>query len=150
MKKVYLAGFDVFRPDASEYGKRLKDLCKKYGLEGLYPLDHECTTAEEIFHANIMLIRQCDVMAANMNVFRGMEPDSGTAFELGVGYALGKKLYCYTDDIRSLREKIGMTDEQGFSVEDFSLPLNLMIAVPASVLCGGAEECLRVIAAAEE
>ncbi|KPW90352.1 hypothetical protein ALP58_200137 [Pseudomonas savastanoi] len=38
---VYLAGFDVFRPDAVEYGRYLKALCSAHGLEGLYPFDNE-------------------------------------------------------------------------------------------------------------
>ena len=41
MKKIYLAGFDVFRKDAVERGIILKNLCEKYGYEGLYPLDNE-------------------------------------------------------------------------------------------------------------
>ena len=40
MLKIYLAGPDVFRPDAFEQGERLKALCAEFGLRGLYPLDH--------------------------------------------------------------------------------------------------------------
>lgn len=36
-KTVYLAGFDVFRPDAAAQGQSMKALCARYGLEGLYP-----------------------------------------------------------------------------------------------------------------
>ena len=149
MKKIYLAGFDVFSPDAVRKGEEMKALCAEYGFEGLYPLDNVCSGARAIFEANTGMIKECDIIAANMNSFRGSEPDSGTAFELGMGYALGKKLYCYTSDIRTLREKLGEKDENGYQVEDFGLPLNLMIAVPAVISEGGLKECLAMILQAE-
>ncbi len=145
MKKIYLAGFDVFYPDSVERGKRLKKLCEKYGFIGLYPLDNECDTAEEIFSANTEMIKNCDIIMANVNCFRGNEPDSGTCFELGFAYALGKKLYCYTDDNRTLRQKIGDFDSEGFCVEDFGFPVNLMLAVPSEIIHGDFEMCLKSI-----
>ena len=145
MKKIYLAGFDVFAHNAVEKGKRMKELCSSFGFEGLYPLDNECNSAEDIFFANIGLIRNCDIIAANTNPFRGHEPDSGTAFEIGFAYALGKKIYCYCEDLRSQREKLGETDENGFTVEDFGLPLNLMISVPSVLVKGDFFDCLRKI-----
>ena len=39
--KVYLAGPDVFLPDAVSIGRRKKELCAHYGFEGLYPFDNE-------------------------------------------------------------------------------------------------------------
>uniref|UniRef100_UPI0001E287E9 nucleoside 2-deoxyribosyltransferase n=1 Tax=Pseudomonas syringae group genomosp. 3 TaxID=251701 RepID=UPI0001E287E9 len=88
---VYLAGFDVFRPDAIEYGRYLKALCAAHGLEGLYPFDNEVTpgqtlheTARQIYAMNVAMIQRCSAVLANLNVFRGLEPDSGTAFEVGM------------------------------------------------------------------
>ena len=57
LKKIYLAGFDVFADDALERGKKMKELCARYGFEGLYPLDNECSGAEDIFRANTELLR---------------------------------------------------------------------------------------------
>ncbi len=145
MKKIYIAGFDVFSQDAPEIGKKLRDICMKYGFIGLFPLDNECSNAEEIFSANIGMIQDCDIIAANMNCFRGLEPDSGTAFEIGYAYALGKDLYCYLSDNRTLREKIGEKDAQGMWVEDFGFPLNLMISVPSRLIYGSFEACIRQI-----
>lgn len=145
--KVYLAGFDVFRSDALAYGQRCKALCVRYGLEGLYPLDNECDGAEDIFAGNLALLDRCDAVAANLNPFRGQEPDSGTAFELGYAYARGKRLYGYLSDFRILRHRLGERDPEGFSVEDFGLPLNLMLAVPVTLVEGGLEDCLRKIQA---
>lgn len=144
-KKVYLAGFDVFRSDAQVYGASCKMLCAQYGLEGLYPLDNESDRAEDIFAGNLALIDRCDVIAARLDPFRGSEPDSGTSFELGYAYARGKRLYGYLADGRALREKLGEKDTMGFSVEDFEFPVNLMLAVPAVLVSGDLEDCLRRI-----
>lgn len=92
-RKLYLAGPDVFRADAVAHGEALKALCARYGFEGLYPLDNALPKqlaepreqAAWIYRANIGLIERADAVLANLNFFRGAEPDSGTAFE--VGYA---------------------------------------------------------------
>ncbi len=146
LKKIYLAGFDVFAEDAVQRGREMKKLCSEYGFEGLYPLDNECSSAQEIFRANIGLIRSCDIIAANVNEFRGMEPDSGTAFEIGFACALGKSVYCYSHDMRTLREKLGDVDAKGLFVEDFSLPYNLMLSVPSVLVKGDFSACIRKIA----
>lgn len=138
-KPVYLAGFDVFRRDAVAYGQYLKALCAEQGLEGLYPFDNEVpagltgvAAARLICALNIAMIRRCDAVLANLNVFRGQEPDSGTAFEVGLAVALGKPVWAYFEPDRSLRQQIAHDpqgyDAQGFAVEDFDLPRNLMLA----------------------
>ena len=38
--KIYLAGPDVFLPDAVEIGRRKAELCARYGVIGLFPLDN--------------------------------------------------------------------------------------------------------------
>ncbi len=150
MKRIYLAGFDVFSPDAIEIGQIMKNMCAEFGFEGVYPLDKECHTPDEIFMSNTALIRSCDIIAANMNRFRGFEPDSGTAFELGFGYALGKELYCYMNDTTPMISIIGQTDENGYYVENFDQPLNLMISVPSIIVRGGLRDCLEYLALSSE
>ena len=88
MKKIYLAGFDVFAPDAKQRGAKMKMLCAEHGFIGLYPFDNEADNAPDIFAGNCGLIDQADIVIANLNPFRGDEPDCGTCFE--VGYALPK------------------------------------------------------------
>ena len=39
IRTLYLAGPDVFRPDAAARGEALKALCREFGFEGLFPLD---------------------------------------------------------------------------------------------------------------
>ena len=84
MKKIYIAGFDVFEPDSIEIGKKFVKLCEEYGFIGLYPLDNvidfnqeKNKIAQDIYKANVNLINQCDIVIANINAFRGKEADSG-------------------------------------------------------------------------
>ena len=39
--RVYLAGPDVFHPDAVTLGQRKKELCAQFGLVGVFPLDND-------------------------------------------------------------------------------------------------------------
>lgn len=161
---LYLAGFDVFRPDAVAYGERLKQLCQQHGFTGLFPLDNETPAglegpalAQWICQANLARIDQADLVMANVNPFRGMEPDSGTVFEMGYAHAKGKPVWAYTDMDESLIDQLGAewdaplsrhSDLQGYTVEDFNLPLNLMLACTARIVIGDAQACLQAIAQA--
>ncbi|OVZ56109.1 nucleoside 2-deoxyribosyltransferase [Pigmentiphaga sp. NML080357] len=160
--KIYLAGPDVFRPDAQAHGERLKQLCARHGFQGLFPLDAPAPreagaeAARAIYRANIALLGEADLVMANLAPFRGQEPDSGTAFEVGYAAACGKPVWAYTDEDRPLAQRLAAgrgadgepVDDRGYRVEDFGLTLNLMLACSATVVHGGPEACLRGIAAA--
>ncbi|NPA65907.1 MAG: nucleoside 2-deoxyribosyltransferase [Epsilonproteobacteria bacterium] len=165
MQKIYIAGFDVFEKDSIEIGKRYCALCEQYGYKGLYPLDNvvdfsqpKKKIAQDIFEANIKMIQECDIIIANLNPFRGKEADSGTVWECGYGYGLGKKVYGYMQDTRSylerfdkkeLKEENGMFwDQKNMFVEDFDLPINLMIACSVEkIVQGSFEDVLRMVRA---
>lgn len=164
MLKIYLAGPDVFETDAVEQGKQLKYLCQQYGFEGLFPLDNEITagdtpyeTAKTIREANIKLIEECDIVMANLNPFRGLEPDSGTVYEVGYAAALGKKVYAYASDLRPMIERIHEKQmlaegaelcQEGKIIEDFGLSHNLMML--DLVVAKSAEQCLAHIKKREQ
>jgi len=171
--KVYLAGPDVFEPNAVERGEQLKALCTKHGLTGLFPLDNTIETAEpgSIAHAaairtaNMMLISSCDAILANLTPFRGPSMDVGTAYEMGAGSALGKVVVGYTTDGgKPYFEKVSeshtvkraadghVRDERNMSVEEFGvkegggLVDNLMISCGMEKLCNSEDEGLAFIA----
>ncbi len=162
MKKIYIAGPGIFRPDAVEYGAGLKAVCRRYGFEGLFPLDTEVQglsprdNADKIRASNIAMIEQCNYLIADLSPFRGPEPDSGTAWEVGYATALGKPVVGYSMDQRLHVQKtvdiLGLeadatTDREGRRIEDFSLTHNLMFA---NVLRHASfEECLADIRARE-
>jgi len=157
MKKIYIAGPDVFESNSIEIGKKLVSLCKEYGFEGLYPLDNvvdfsqtKHKIAADIFHANIAMIQKADIVIANLNPFRGKEADSGTVWECGYAYGLGKRVYGYMksskeyieqfDNNEKFLQENSYVDEEGRLIEDFAHPINLMIACSVEEIIEGSFE----------
>ena len=89
--RIYLAGPEVFLPDALEIGGRKSALCLKHGYQGVFPLDGSLDLAgltkveqsRRISAANEGLMRTCNLLIANLTPFRGVSADAGTAFEVG-------------------------------------------------------------------
>ena len=139
--RVYLAGPDIFRPDAQAWAAAARELLAAHGQQALIPLDGDETTAGGIYRANLEMIGSADVVLANLNAFRGAEPDSGTCFEVGLAVALGKTVIGYLADGRVLKDKVShdgqtMLAADGLRVEDFDLPLNLMLAMSCRLVVG--------------
>jgi len=156
--KAYLAGPDVFRPDARAWAEQARALCRAHGVEALIPLDGDAIDAPGIYFQNITMIRAADLVLANLNAFRGAEPDSGTSFEVGFAAALGKRVIGYMALPECCCERVARwqgealakadtrrVDRDGLTVENFGLPLNLMLAVPAQVVAGGLQEALLAL-----
>jgi nucleoside 2-deoxyribosyltransferase len=153
--KIYFAGPDIFRPDVLDWAKEVHTLAAAHGHEALLPFEQEQSTPEDIFRTNIELLRSADAVIANLNPFRGIEPDSGTCVEVGYALALGKPVIAYIAQSKTLAERIAChqgapladtnsqpRDKDGLAIENFGLPLNLMLAVPLKIVVGGIAECL--------
>jgi len=142
LRKIYLAGPDVFLPNAMETGHRKQALCRKFGFEGLFPLDKEAeisADSRKIFAANCALMRQADIGLFNLSPFRGPSADVGTVFEIGFMFAMGKLLLGYTSEPAPLMDRVRRSSDvrededgrlwgsDGFNIENFGLTDNLMI-----------------------
>jgi nucleoside 2-deoxyribosyltransferase len=147
MFKVYLAGPEVFLPDAIAIGQRKKRLCAEYGFDGLFPFDNEVAPDDSgtridllIYRANVAMMRHADLGILNLTPFRGPSADVGTAFELGMLAGLGKPVFGYTNEIEDLLSRIKRMqaaqfdaaakiwrDAAGMTIEDFGNADNLMI-----------------------
>jgi nucleoside 2-deoxyribosyltransferase len=141
--KIYLAGPDVFLPDAVEIGRQKAAICAAHGLTGLYPLDNaiELTAPDasrQIFCGNEAMMDGADAIIANLTPFRGAGADPGTVYELG--YMAGRRKFClaYSNDGTTYADRVGrsmhvtseggrLVDAQGLTVEDFGLVDNLMM-----------------------
>lgn len=160
--RVYLAGPDVFRPDAAARGAALKAVCAEHGLLGVFPLDplagepgewSALAPALRIALCNEAHIRGAAALIANLTPFRGPSADPGTVFELGYARARGVPLFGWSEDARPFSARTvawlgavataasggGPRDGEGFAVESFGCVDNLMLdgAIAAS---GGAIE----------
>ncbi len=163
--RVYLAGPEVFLPQAKSIGMEKQRLCDEHGFEGLFPLDasldltglSKSEAARRIALANEALMRSADAVIANMTPFRGASMDAGTAYEVGFMRALGKPTLGYTNAsgdyaarARSFRlsPKLAFDcDREDAEIEDFGLAENLMIAV--AVHETGADVVVNDIAGSE-
>jgi len=142
--KIYLAGPDVFLPDAVEIGRRKAEICARHGLIGLYPLDNELapaagTVSLTIFKGNEAMMDAADAIIANLTPFRGPGADAGTVYELGYMAGRGKLLFAYSNDPAIYAERVArshqvaksssgsLIDRDGLAVEDFGLSDNLMM-----------------------
>ncbi len=158
--RIYLAGPDVFDVNAPRKFETLRQWCAERGLQGMEPSDGEMQTrpgpgpviAQRIYRANITLLESCQGVIANLVPFRGTEPDSGTVFEIGYAVAKGLPVACVCPRAdRPYRERVvescgtsecGRYDaSQGWLIEDFGLPENLMLAVSCKI-CSSEEEAL--------
>ena len=152
----------MFRPDAAEHGRRLVALCAEYGFTGVFPLEESLPgglspqdLATHIYRANVAHIDGCDAVLANLDFFRGPEPDSGTCFEVGYAVARGKPVIGYVPEHGSLAQRIrqrhpdsvgeGLVDVAGWKLEEFGLPLNLMLGVPCRIVVGDARAALAML-----
>jgi len=148
-KRVYLAGPEVFLLNATEVGEQKKQLCKKYGFEGVFPLDKEVDIESKspreiglcISRVNEALIKTCDIVVANLTPFRGPSADVGTAYEIGFAHALGKKIFAYTNVAAPFTERTKIAlgnhvnrnddgklrDANGMFIEENELMDNLML-----------------------
>ncbi len=146
--RVYLAGPDVFLPDAAGRSARLKAICTAHGLTGIFPLDttesipdawRALPEARFIALCNEAHIQGCDAMIANLTPFRGPSADAGTVFEIGYMRALGRPIYGWSNDPADfLARSTTFTgavpdaagerrDGEGMLLEAFGMHDNLMI-----------------------
>jgi nucleoside 2-deoxyribosyltransferase len=142
--KIYLAGPDVFLPDAVEIGQRKAEICARHGLVGLYPFDNaiELSASDaslRIFKGNEAMMDAADAIIANLTPFRGAGADPGAVYELGYMAGRGKLCLGYSNDPISHADKVArldsltrvpdgrLLDRHGLIVEDFGLPDNLMM-----------------------
>ena len=148
MIRVYLAGHEVFLPDAVEIGEQKKRICAARGCVGVYPLDHELPldglsgpdAAYAIYTANREAMDSCTWIIANLTPFRGASADAGTVFELGYMRGAGKPVLAYSNVTEGYADRARRLDPgahaepggvpcdgNGMEIECFGLADNLML-----------------------
>jgi nucleoside 2-deoxyribosyltransferase len=145
--RVYLAGPDVFLPQAEEWAERRKAICARHGLTGVSPLDvlaeqpaewAELAEWRRIAMRNEALIRSADALIANLTPFRRPSADVGTVYEVGFMRALGRPVFGYSTVAAPFTHRTrefaaahgGMVadrDVDGMLIEQFGLGDNLML-----------------------
>ena len=124
LTSVYLAGPDVFLPNAKMIGAAKVSLCAEFGFEGLFPLDAELSLEGEthpsraIYRANIELLNRSTAVIANLTPFRGVSADVGTVFEMAYALAKGLPVFAYSNVATPFSERVvaafGLTGRNDF------------------------------------
>ena len=148
--KAYLAGPDVFLPNARAHAQRKVEICRRYGIIGRPPLDEDSESlatlpeAEAwltIFRKNLVMMEECNIIIANLTPFRGPSADAGTLIEVGWFLGRGRPIFGYSNTATPFTERsrwqvAAVPDVYpDVAVENFGLADNLMI--PGAVRDGG-------------
>ena len=166
--RLYLAGPEVFLPDAAAVAAEKKAICARHGATGIFPTDPiddpaaDAATERgyEIYLRNEAHIRAADAMIANLTPFRGPSADPGTVYEAGFMRGLGRPVFGYahaegdfatrTRAFLGRRARLGAdglpVDEEGLALEDFGLQDNLMI--DGGIRASGGSLLVRAVPAA--
>lgn len=140
--RAYLAGPDVFLPNAAAHAAAKVAICARHGIQGLPPLDDDEPRGwRGIFASCLRLMDAADIVIANLTPFRGASADSGTLVELGWFLGRGKPVFGYSNCAKLFAERSRGISESlpdpvpGLQLEGFGLADNLM--VPGAVERGG-------------
>jgi hypothetical protein len=104
MRTVYLAA-PLFSEAELDFNRKLRDEIKSAGFEVFLPqedsnnIKDERTRQKIIFGKNKAAIQHSDLI---VSVLDGTDVDSGTAWEIGYAYALGKPIIGLRTDFRTL------------------------------------------------
>ncbi len=148
-KRAYLAGPEVYLPNATDVGSAKKAICARHGLQGVFPLDavpdlealSPAQQARGIYLTCRKLMDHCDLLIANMTPFRSPSADVGTAFEMGYMRGRGRPVFGYSNNPETYAERIfaqlgdlelrqqggALVVGDGLSIENFELCDNLML-----------------------
>jgi nucleoside 2-deoxyribosyltransferase len=83
---AYLAGPDVFLPNAVAHAATKVGICRRLGLRGLPPLNEEAETAatelQATYEKDVAMMEKSDIIIANLTPFAGASADAGTLIEV--------------------------------------------------------------------
>ncbi|HQT73680.1 MAG TPA: nucleoside 2-deoxyribosyltransferase [Acidiphilium sp.] len=138
--RAYLAGPDLFLPDAHAHAARRIAIAARHGIEALAPLDAvppERQPGEAlwqaIFRQDVAMMERSDIVIAHLSPFRGASADAGTLVELGWFLGRGRPCFGYSNAAlpfaaRSRMQVAARPDPvAGTAIEDFGLGDNLMV-----------------------
>lgn len=125
---VYMAG-PLFNEGDRYTNQRNSDRLRALGYTTFLPQEVVITNKSSVlvkaacFYMDLKAIRLATYLVVNCN---GIEIDSGTAAEIGLGYGLGKKLVLYKSDVRNYYNETfrlnnfvgGLADNRVYSTMD--------------------------------
>lgn len=158
---LYIAGPECFYTRGYDLWWAQRKLAEYHGFTVVLPtstplkLDHADArlNAQEIFEDLKVQVARTTAIIADLEFFRGCEPDGGTVFEIGMIYARKGRCYGYTRDNRSMVHKNQaarldtgeVVDQQGWPHPYADLPFCPSLIGSTKIVQGGFEDCLKTL-----
>jgi nucleoside 2-deoxyribosyltransferase len=132
---LYLAGPEVFLPDADAIATAKVAICASRGIVGRHPADAVApllargdlvagALGHEMYAVLVRQIDSCDGVLANLTPFRGPSADVGTVWEVGYAVGRGLPVFAYTNTTEHYAARVV---DDGLLVEAFDFADNLMV-----------------------
>jgi nucleoside 2-deoxyribosyltransferase len=160
-ESIYIAGPECFYPDGFTYLASMRREAEYYGFRVTLPNDNPLKTDQEDLQKNAdAIFENCKksmsvstAIIADLETFRGAEPDGGTVYEIGMAYALGLRCYAYTRDKRdavhkyqgSVLEDGNIYDRDGRLLPYPELPFSPCIVGSSKIIEGDFGDCLKLL-----
>lgn len=158
---LYIAGPACFYPRGYDLWEALRKKATYLGFGVALPNDNKL----ELNHADLRLnadvifancaesMNHTTTIVADLEQFRGSEPDGGTVYEIGMAYARGLRCYGYTRDKRDMVHKHQQTALRGgvaCDLGDRPLPYGDLPFCPSLVgACklveGSFDDCMKTL-----
>ncbi len=100
--KVYIAE-PLFTPGERKYAEEIDELVRNLGFDTYLPhrdagvFERSKSSSRTFFENDLKELKECAFVVAILN---GTDVDSGTAWEIGYAYAMGKPVYGILEDTR--------------------------------------------------
>ena len=157
--KVYLAGPEVFLPNARAILDEKIELTRAHGFVPVCPGDLEAPASLKgnarglaTSEVNEKLMMSADFIIANLTPFRGIAADVGTVYELGFMCGRGCPAYAFTNTVVGHYERVKdyyggdlRTDETGAVRGPDGLELETYDMIDNLMLDGGIENRKGII-----
>ena len=157
---LYIAGPECFYQNGYELWWAQRKLAEYYGINVVLPtstelkLDNEDLrlNAKEIFDDLVVQVKKTTAIIADLEMFRGSEPDGGTVFEMGWIWQKGGRVYGYTRDKRHMSAKNQaaclqndvVLDQRGKKMPYYDLPFCPNIMGSSKVIEGDFKDALNL------
>lgn len=160
-ENIYIAGPECFYADGPKRLSAMRERAESMGFGVTLPNDRPLDMSSEnlrhhadsIFENLKQAMLDTTVILADLEAYRGSEPDSGTIFEIGMAYAKGAKCYGFTRDKRpcackdqrfSLRHGV-VVDEHGREAPYQELPFSPCVIGSTRIVEGDFDDCLKLL-----
>lgn len=160
-ESIYIAGPECFYPNGYDLWDAMGKKAEYFGFGVVMPTKNELRldhgdlrkNADEIFRNCAEAMNGATAIIADLEQFRGSEPDGGSLFEIGMAYARGLRCYGFTRDKRDMllkHQDVVLRDGRVYDREGRFLPYRDIPFCPSLIgscklIEGDFDDCLKLL-----